>query len=137
LLKKLLNIRLESKLLREIKDVRDEIKMINAVLDDQVECLNSSALSHFFEPPRQHTNAKSQLVPDAKSHPFYDAIKFLMEAKADFEVMETDAKKIEEGVSIRYSKLVRTNTSLAGPSHATETNARKPMGGTLVQRSSR
>jgi hypothetical protein len=132
----LLNIRRESRLLQDIKDVRDEIKMINGVLADQVECLNSPSLSHFFEPPK-HTSAKSQLVFDPKPHPFHDATKFLVEAKADFEVMETHAKKIEEGVSISYGKLVRTNASLAEPSHATKTNARKPMGGTLVQRRSR
>lgn len=82
--------------------------MIQVVLGSQLECLRpTTALLEFFDlpDPDLYGRSRGELDPIRKEmiaageSVFPDAIKLLEEAKADFEVMETHARDVEEGVS--------------------------------------
>ncbi len=79
----------------------DEIKMIKAVLFDQIETLSSTSLLRFFQGKEKCEEAHLvEQVAIGKSA-FPDPIKLLHATKADFDVMETHSKEIEDAVSSR------------------------------------
>jgi hypothetical protein len=83
-----LKIRGEYNLLKEVKDILDEIKMIKAVLTDQLGVLNDPCLN-----------------PEA----FMEAKSLLHSIEHTFDLMEAHAKDVESGVSaftMRYTTLL-------------------------------
>ena len=96
-LKRLLDIRSESKLLREIKDVLDEIKMIKAILTDQLGVLESSELPKFFSEfyGNSSTNKRGP-------RPFSEVKKLLEGISYDFDGMKNHAKDVERGVGFEF-----------------------------------
>jgi len=104
LLKKLLDIRSESNLLKEVKDILDEIKMILSVLCDQIEILESDGLKEFFKKPAEVSASPSQTppaqitVPTTISHPFPKVRDLINGTKKNFTAMEAHAKDVEKGV---------------------------------------
>ena len=82
-LKVLLNIRGESNLLKEIKDILDEIKMIKAILNDQLVVLTLPCLKEIGLMER-----------------FAEARTLLASIRHSFDVMETHGKDVERGVCL-------------------------------------
>lgn len=97
LLKKLLDILKESKLLKEIKDILDEIKMIKSVLKDQHNVVR--ALQNIVEGRSSFVSVSS--LADFEQHKFGDVLSLLSETECSFDVMESHAKEVEKGVSAR------------------------------------
>jgi hypothetical protein len=83
----LLDIRAESKLLKEVKDILDELKMINAVLSDQQKVLdwNSLARRRFCDSGFQNMNSWNQMT------------KFVFEIQESLNNMREHARSIEVG----------------------------------------
>lgn len=81
-------------MLKDIKDVLDEIKMVKAILVDQLSVLDSSCLPEFFPDPHYSDTDRS---PNPRA--FKDAKMLLEGINSSFDVMETHAKDVERGVS--------------------------------------
>jgi hypothetical protein len=88
-LKVLLDIRAESKLLKEVKDILDELKMIDAVLSDQQKVLdwNASATRRFYASGFQTMDSWNQMT------------KVVFEIQESLNTMREHARSIEVGVS--------------------------------------
>lgn len=105
LLKKLLDIRSESNLLKEVKDILDEIKMILSVLNDQIEILESDGLKEFFNEPAEASASPLQppgahsTLPATSSYPFPKVWDQISGTKKNFTAMEAHAKDVGKGVS--------------------------------------
>lgn len=93
--------------------------MIKAVLCDQIETLSSTSLLRFFQ--GMENAGESYLVEQVAigESAFPDAVKLLKGVKADFEVMETHAKDVEDDVSFLANTSLHSDLDLAEPSHGT------------------
>jgi hypothetical protein len=85
----LLDIRAESKLLKEVKDILDELKMIDAVLSDQQKVLDlyASTTREFIGVEFQDLNSWEQMT------------KVVLEIQESLNNMREHARSIEVGVS--------------------------------------
>jgi hypothetical protein len=84
----LLDIREETKLLGEVKDILDEIKMIRSVLADQRKVLDSKGFEELLGEDNDHDNP----------HPHWP--RDVLDGICDnIEIMETHAKSAEDGVT--------------------------------------
>lgn len=98
-LTKLLDIQDESGLLKDIKDTRDEIKMIKAILTDQLKVLKSLTSPKILEGIFALTATSPQ--PHA-TIPLLDKVQSsLEEINEQFGLMENHAKEVELGVSLQ------------------------------------
>jgi hypothetical protein len=115
-LKILLNIRRECDLLKEIKDVLDEIKMIKAILTDQLGVLNTKCYSKFFPDLYSTTTRKAKEDGRGKGEgkkieetiptpgAFTEAKQILGSIIHNFDVMEVHATSVERGVSLSFCR---------------------------------
>jgi hypothetical protein len=90
-LKKLLDIRKESNLLEEIQDILDEIKMVQAVIEDQIKVLKSPEIAQFL-------CDDAYTESDWERGGFKEPLKILRGIKANFEAMQSLTKAVEDGV---------------------------------------
>jgi hypothetical protein len=82
----LLDIREETKLLGEVKDILDEIKMIRSVLADQRKVLDSKSMEELLgsnDNDNPHPNWPQDVLNGVRNN---------------IEIMETHAKSAEDGV---------------------------------------
>lgn len=113
LLKKLLDIRQESRILKEIKDIVDEIKMIKSVLGHQVEVVRMV----------QELTSKKPIVGEPcnvqenDGEDFTGVLTLLGNTKRRIEVMESHAKEVEIQVrppnSLRLDELTQCSWNVS------------------------
>lgn len=100
LLKKLLDIRQESKLLKEVKDTLDEIKMIKSVLVNQLEVVGSLQNIVSKENPSE---AEQTAQNDQTS--FGKVLNLIRNTTRKFDAMESHAKEVE--IEVRHRNVER------------------------------
>jgi hypothetical protein len=91
LLKRLLDIRKESNLLERVKDLLDEIKMIQAIIKDQLEVLGVSE-------KKRSSEIKDFFGTEWKEGGFNEPLKVLRGINDNFRGMEALAMALEKGV---------------------------------------
>jgi hypothetical protein len=91
LLKRLLDIRKESNLLERVKDLLDEIKMIQSIIKDQLEVLGVSE-------KKRSSEIKDFFGADWKEGGFNEPLKVLRGINDNFRGMESLALALEKGV---------------------------------------
>jgi hypothetical protein len=112
-LKALLNIQHECDLLKEIKDVIDECKMIRTVLLDQLAVLDSNCYQEFFPDlytaTGEEANGRKTFQSTADPGMFWEATQILLGSVHDFDLVESHASTVEKSVSCLVLKVPRHN----------------------------